>query len=187
MGGNVPSGEIPGNFDSTLSAAVLVRERDLPQFSVELTPNTFNANETLTSETSVGPVSGLVAEYDPASQWLTVEAASDFEVGKLIESAETSAKGLVSEIVLTFDTNFLVDYFSMVNNGWEYETGFLSNILQVTHDNEYYQRFAYAIKSRVFMEKWKDIVNTLTHTAGFQKFSNLQVESNLPVANKASK
>ena len=30
MGGNVPSGEIPGNFDSTLSAAVLVRERDLP-------------------------------------------------------------------------------------------------------------------------------------------------------------
>ena len=91
-------------------------------------------------------------------------------------------KELVSEIVLTFDTNFLVDYFSMVNNGWEYETGFLSNILQVTHDNEYYQRFAYAIKSRVFMDKWKDIVNTLTHTAGFQKFSNLQVESNLPVA-----
>ena len=96
MGGNVPSGEIPGNFDSTLSSAVLVREWDFPQFSVDLTPNTFNANETLTSETSVGPVSGLVAEYDPASQWLTVEAASDFEVGKLIESAETSAKGLVS-------------------------------------------------------------------------------------------
>ena len=74
----------------------------------------------------------------------------------------------------------------MVNNGWEYETGFLSNVLQVTHENEYYQRFAYAIKSRVFFEKWKDIVNTLNHTAGFQKFSNLQVESNLPVAQKAS-
>ena len=74
----------------------------------------------------------------------------------------------------------------MVNNGWEYETGFLSNVLQVTHENEYYQRFAYAIKSRVFFDKWKDIVNTLNHTAGFQKFSNLQVESNLPVAQKAS-
>ena len=43
----------------------------------------------------------------------------------------------------------ILDYFSMVNNGWEYETGFLSNVLQVTHENEYYQRFAYAIKSRV--------------------------------------
>ena len=36
------------------------------------------------------------------------------------------------------------------------------------------------------MDKWKDIVNNLTHTAGFKKFSNLQVESNLPVAQKAS-
>ena len=186
MGGNVPTGETPGNFNSTLSSAVLVRERDFPQFTAELQPNTFNTKETLVSETSVGPVSGVVAEYDPASQWLTIEAASDFEVGKLIESTVTGAKGTVSDIILTFDTNFTVDYFSMVNNGWEYETGFLSNILQVTHENEYYQRFAYAIKSRVFMDKWKDIVNNLTHTAGFKKFSNLQVESNLPVANKAS-
>jgi len=186
MGGNVPSGAIPGNFDATLSSAILVRERDLPQFSAELQPNTFNANETLRSETSVGPVQGLAFEYDPESQWLTVEASSDFEVGRLIESLETGAKGTVSEIVLTFDTNFLVDYFSLVNNGWEYETGFLSNILQVTHENEYYQRFAYAIKSRVFEEKWKDIVNTLTHTSGFKKFSNLQVESNLPVGQQAS-
>ena len=61
---------------------------------------------------------------------MTVEVTSDFEVGKLIESAETGAKGTVSEIVLTFDTNFNLDYFSMVNNGWEYETGFLSNVLQ---------------------------------------------------------
>ena len=53
LGGNLPSGEIPGNFNATLSSAILVRERDFPQFSVELQPNTFNANETLTSETSV--------------------------------------------------------------------------------------------------------------------------------------
>jgi len=184
MSGLVASGEIPGTFNTLLSSAILVRERDFPQFSAELQPNTFNTKETLVSETSVGPVSGVVAEYDPASQWLTIEAASDFEVGKLIESEVTGAKGTVSDIILTFDTNFLVDYFSMVNNGWEYETGFLSNVLQVTHDNEYYQRFAYAIKSRVFMDKWKDIVNTLTHTAGFQKFSNLQLESTLPVDQK---
>jgi len=94
LGGNLPSGEIPGNFNATLSSAILVRERDFPQFSVELQPNTFNANETLTSETSVGPVSGLAFDYDEESQWLTVEAASDFEVGKLIESAETVLKEL---------------------------------------------------------------------------------------------
>ena len=180
MNGAVPSGEIPGNFDSALSSAVLIREQDFPQFAPVLVPNRFNANETLRSETSVGPVQGVAFEYDPASKWLTVEAASDFEVGRLIESLETGAKGKVSEIVLTFDTNFLLDYYSIVDNGWEYQTGFLNNILQRVHDNEYYQSFAYAVKSRVFWDKWKDIVNTLNHTSGFRKFSQLQVESSLP-------
>ena len=184
MNGLVPSGEIPGNFNTAQSSAILVRERDFPQFAPVLVANEFNANETLRSETSVGPVQGVAFEYDPASKWLTVEAASDFEVGKLIESLETGAKGNVSEIVLTFDTNFLLNYYSVVDNGWEYNTGFLSDSLQVVHDNEYYHNFSYAIKSRVFFEKWKDIVNTLTHTSGFRKFSNLQVESTLPVENK---
>ena len=184
MNGTVPSGAIPGNFDTALSSAVLVRERDFPQFAPVLKLNSFNANETLKSETSVGPVQGVAFEYDPESKWLTVEASSDFEVGKLIESLETGAKGNVSEIVLTFDTNFLLDYYSIVNNGWEYQTGFLNDSLQKVHDNEYYQSFSYAIKSRVFYDRWKDIVNSLNHTAGFQKFSQLQVESALPPEDK---
>ena len=183
MGGNIPSGAIPGNFDAANSSAVLVRERDFPQFAPKLVPNIFNANETLKSETSVGPVQGVAFEYNPESKWLTVEAASDFEVGRLIESLETGAKGNVSEIVLTFDSNYLLDYFSIVNNGWEYQTGFLNDSLQKVHDNEYYQSFSYAVKSRVFFDTWKDIVNTLTHTSGFRKFSQLQVESQLPVDN----
>ena len=80
MNGAVPSGEIPGNFDTALSSAVLVREQDFPQFAPVLVPNKFNANETLRSETSVGPVQGVAYEYDPASKWLTVEAASDLSL-----------------------------------------------------------------------------------------------------------
>ena len=117
---------------------------------------------------------------------MTVEAASDFEVGRLIESLETGAKGTVSEIVLTFDTNFGLDYYSLVDNGWEYQTGFLNDSLQKVHDNDYYQSFSYAIKSKVFFDKWKDIVNSLTHTAGFKKFSQLQVESALPAGQESS-
>ena len=184
LGSLLPSGEIPGNFNSALSYGVLVKEVDFPQFSPKLRVNSFNANETLKSETSVGPVQGVAFEYDPESKWITVEASNDFEVGRLIESLETGAKGLVSEIVLTFDDHYKTDYFSIVDNGWEYSTGFLNNVLQKVHDNDYYQSFSYAIKSRVFFDKWKDIVNTLTHTSGFKKFSQLQVESALPTANK---
>ena len=184
LGNLLPSGEVPGNFNSALSYGTLVKERDFPQFAPTLRVNKFNANETLKSETSTGPVQGVAYEYDPESKWLTVETNSDFEVGRLIESLETGAKGTVSEIVMTFDDHYKTDYFSIVDNGWEYSTGFLNDTLQRVHDNEYYQSFSYAIKSRVFFEKWKDIVNTLTHTAGFRKFSQLQVESQLPVGNQ---
>ena len=145
MGGNVPSGAVPGNFDSANSSAILVKERDFPQFAPKLVPNIFNANETLKSETSVGPVQGLAYEYDPESKWLTVETSGDFEVDRLIESLETGAKGTVSEIVMTFDSNYLLDYFSIVNNGWEYQTGFLNDSLQKVHDNEYYQSFSLSL------------------------------------------
>ena len=182
LGSLLPSGEVPGNFNAALSSGVLIKSRDFPQFAPKLRVNSFNAYETLKSETSVGRVQGDAFEYDPESKWITVEASNDFEVGRLIESLETGAKGLVSEIVLTFDDHYTTDYFSIVDNGWEYSTGFLNDTLQKIHDNEYYQSFSYAIKSKVFFDKWKDIVNTLTHTAGFRKFSQLQVESALPPA-----
>ena len=184
LGNLLPSGEVPGNFNSALSYGTLSLERDFPQFAPKLRVNQFNANETLKSETSTGPVQGVAYEYDPESKWLTVETNSDFEVGRLIESLETGAKGNVSEIVMTFDDHYKTDYFSIVDNGWEYNTGFLNDTIQRVHDNEYYQSFSYAVKSRVFFEKWKDIVNTMTHTSGFRKFSQLQVESQLPVGNQ---
>ena len=66
---------------------------------------------------------------------------------------------------------------SIVENGWEYLTGVLNNEHQRIHDNDYYQNFSYSIKSRVSYEDWKDVVGALNHTAGFRKWSNLQMES----------
>ena len=89
-----------------------------------------------------------------------------------------SAKGLINNI-LRFDSTYDLDSYSLVENGWETSTGFLNNSLQRIHDNEYYQNFSYAIKSKVPYETWNDAVSTLNHTAGFRKFSDLQVESTI--------
>ena len=52
----------------------------------------------------------------------------------------------------------------MVYNGGEYLTGVLNNEHQIIHDNDYYQNFSYAIRSRVPEETWNDVVSTLiTH------------------------
>lgn len=79
-----------------------------------------------------------------------------------------------------------MSYSSKVESGWERNTGFLNDNLQRIQDNEYYQNFSYSLKSRVDYSTWNDPVSTLNHTAGFAKFSDLQVESELPISAKST-
>ena len=163
---------LPGRFDSVKSGAIVTPEKYFPQFSSILASNQFNPEEGVTNGTATGDV----FKWDPQTGELVVESNREFEVGTVIESQETGSKGkIVSK--LSAESIYDLDYYSIVENGWEYTTGFLNDELQRIHDNEYYQNFSYAIKSRVTFDDWKDVVSSLNHAAGFKKFSDLQLES----------
>ena len=49
----------------------------------------------------------------------------------------------------------------------------LNDSRQVIQDSDYYQKFSYALKSRIDMEDWDELVGSLNHTSGFKRFSNL--------------
>ena len=53
----------------------------------------------------------------------------------------------------------------------------LNDSVQRISDNDYYQQFSYALKSRVPIQTWDDPVQSLNHTTGFLKFSDLLIES----------
>jgi len=170
-------GQYPGNFDPGNSSVVLVPERFFPTFKIILKSQDFKKLDIVTD----GNASGKVFEYDVVNKYLIVEGIEDFQVNKIISSKETGARGRIKK-VLSFDSNYNLDYYSIVNNGWEYTTGVLNDSSQRLHDNEYYQNFSYAIKSKVYFDKWNDAVSSLTHTAGFRKFSDLQIESISPTS-----
>ena len=164
--------ELPGRFVSVNSGAIVTPEKYFPQFNSILASNQFNPEEGVTNGTATGDV----FKWDPETGELVVESNREFEVGTVIESQETGSKGkIVSK--LSAESIYDLDYYSVVENGWEYTTGFLNDELQRIHDNEYYQNFSYAIKSRVTFDEWKDVVSSLNHAAGFKKFSDLQLES----------
>ena len=58
---------------------------------------------------------------------------------------------------------------------WHDDVGRLSNDLQRLHDNDYYQRFSYSIRGEIELDKWKETVDSLDHTAGYKNFSDLQI------------
>ena len=58
----------------------------------------------------------------------------------------------------------------------------LNNSFQRLPDNAYYQRFSYALRSLIPVDTWGDTVKSLTHVAGFDRFSDLDIESKDPDA-----
>ena len=175
MTGYVNNGEYPGNFDSETSAAILVPQKYFPQFNPVLKSSEFLKSNDVTD----GVASGVVFDWNKNSKLLTVESTDAFTAGRVVSSLQTNANGVIKEVI-TSESHYDLDYYSIVENGWEYSTGFLNNELQRIHDNEYYQNFSYSIKSKVPYEEWNDVVSSLNHTSGFRKFSDLQIESKLP-------
>ena len=58
----------------------------------------------------------------------------------------------------------------------------LNNSFQRLPDNAYYQRFSYALRSLIPIDTWGDTVKSLSHVAGFDRFSDLDIESKDPDA-----
>ena len=166
--------ETMGALDTENSAITLTPEKYFPQFDFELVSNDFQKGNTVVS----GDSEGVVSRWDSVNQTLTVESADDFLIGSVIEEKVTGSKATVT-MNFDFDTEYNLDYYSIVDNGWKSSSGFLNKFDQKIADNDYYQNFSYSIKSKVPFDDWNDVVSSLLHSAGFKKFGDLQVESTL--------
>ena len=163
-----------GTLDTNNSSITLTPERYFPIFNFDLVSNNFQKGNTIVS----GNSEGIVSQWDEVNQMLTIESADTFVVGDVIEETATGSKATITKHY-DFDTEYNVDYYSLVDNGWRSSTGFLNKFDQKIADNDYYQNFSYSIKSKVPFDNWDDVVSSLLHTAGFKKFADLQLESTL--------
>ena len=177
LDGFLGSNEYPGNFDPTNSSGRIIPEKYLLKFDSVLTPNDFLKGEKI--KILNGTEIGIVGNWDNKNNLLKVETNEDLIVGNILEGSSSSTQGVIKSID-SFQSFYDIDYFSIVRNGWETEIGFLSNNLQRIQDNDYYQNFSYSLRSRVDYDTWNDPVSALNHTAGYKKFSDLQMESSVP-------
>ncbi len=99
-----------------------------------------------------------------------------FESGKEIEGDSSNQVGFIQSIE-RFDSTFDVGPLVEQKKGFHEVTGFLNDSRQRIHDNDYYQAFAYSIKSPIQYSSWKDVVSEIVHTSGFKKFSDMELES----------
>ncbi len=162
----------PGNIDTYYSAGRIIPEKYFPSFNVELVSKEYYIGETVESISA----SGIVEGWNSNNGILNVTSNDNFVVGEVIKGLTSGSQGIGSSVT-SYDSHINLNYFSTVKEGWQSDSGVLNDSIQRLQDNLYYQRFAYSLKTRVPYTTWEDVVSTLNHTAGFQKYADYQVES----------
>ena len=168
----IADGEIPGTFQSTLSSPKIVAEKEFPIFDIKLKIDEFEKGESVVS----GSAKGTLQSWNSSYGYLRVSSTQDFELGKSFIGQSSGTRGTITEVV-TDNSLYDIGSSSIVEEGFQKNTGFLNDGSQRIFDSNYYQYFSYSLKSEVSYEKWKEPVSTLNHTAGFKKFSDLVIRS----------
>ena len=154
----------------------VIRVSDLATFTPEFRSVRFVEGEKIVDLNDLN-VFGTVAKdgWDEESGILRLnETNGVFTKDTVIRGVVGNFKATVSEIN---ESNFELNVGSVSHdNGiWLNDVGKLSDSLQRLHDNDYYQRFSYSIRGEIELDKWKETVDSLDHTAGYKNFSDLQI------------
>ena len=176
LSGIIPEGKIAGTFKPAASAGRIIKEEDFPIFDISLKGNKFDVGETIVSHKAVG----VLQSFNTTNSFLKISSAQDYEVGDTVTGESSGVKGTVTQVV-GYRSLYNVESSSIVEEGWQDDSGFLNTDSQRLFDSDYYQYFSYAIKSEVPFEKWQNAVSSLNHTAGFKQFSDLVIRDEISV------
>ena len=168
------TGEAPGNITSVVSGSVTPKTF-FPIFDPVIKVAPLLTGEKVDNEGR----SGIVERFDNVSRYLFVSSEENFLPGTDIVSESSGVKASIIETI-PFNSTIKLGVGATFIDGWQTNSGFLNDNLQVIPNNEYYQNFSYSLKSRIDLETWEDAVSSLNHTAGFQKFADLVIDNNAP-------
>ena len=163
----------PGNYDLGTYGSVS-NEKDVAKFDVGLKEGEFFKGETVT--TSRGKVAKVITGEGKSRNVLRVDNIVGFSTGDSLIGQLSNAGGTIDKLA-DYEGSFDVGVFHSKPFGWEKDTGKLSNRDQRIQDNDYYQQFAYSLRSQVGISSWGEPVDSLAHPAGFKKHSDLLISS----------
>ena len=153
-------------------------DRDIAKFKLNLREGEFLDGEPLTDDVNVITGNGKKLSV------LRVSSLVGLNTGDKVRGRYSLAGGTI-ESMDDYEGHFEVDSTIEKRFGWEKDTGKLSEFYQRVQDNDYYQNFAYSLKSFVGISSWSEPVDSLAHIAGFKKHSDLLINSE-PVGTGAS-
>lgn len=102
------------------------------------------------------------------------DSKGELKQGDTLLGTRSRLHGTVDN-VNTFNINSSLNVSREKVNDFKDKTGYLNDYQQRIADNNYYQKFSYALKSELPYETWKEPIRSLVHPAGFKEFSDLDI------------
>jgi len=168
-----------GSYDSSNTFGRVVKYDNLCELSPILDKVLYLEGEKVQSTN--GDAYGFVAKngWNPDNQTLKlINVSGQFDQNDIISGNINGYKSTVSSTV-EYDFDLKVGSVVETEGQWQTDTGKLNLDTQRLHDSDYYQRFSYSIKGEVPYETWSEPVDSLCHTSGFKKFSNLEINNGI--------
>ena len=165
--------ENPGVISGGQQYGTVSNEKDIAKFNLTLKEGQFYNEETVyTNSTSAKVIAG----NSFITNILRVDTLVGLNTGDLLKGAVSGASGII-ESMHNYSGHFDVDSTVSKEFGWERDTGKLNDFFQRIQDSDYYQKFAYSLKSKIGISSWSEPVDSLGHIAGFKKHSDLLIPS----------
>ena len=172
------SSTIAGNFDGNFLFGRVTKAGDLATFEPVFQTVEYVTGEIITIGN--GKATATVSEngWDPQSRTLKItNIIGNFDKNDEIIGSVNSHKATISDFN-TYEFNLDVDVFAESLGFWKSDKNKPSFNYERLHDNDYYQRFSYALRGQVDYDTWKEPVNSLGHISGYKNFADYEIVSN---------
>ena len=169
-----------GDYNTDNNYGYVINKKDMAEFEMKLADDLgYYSGENVIGYDSNGYVvfSATVMESgwtNEINQLRLIDSKGELEVGNKLLGTRSRLFGLV-ENVNQFNLISSLDVTREKINDFTDKTGYLNDYQQRIADNNYYQKFSYAIKSQLPYDTWKEAVRSLVHPAGFKEFSDLDI------------
>jgi len=162
----------PGVHDNG-NYGTVCNKKNIAQFELTLKESQFVNNETVYSGSNEAQV---VLGDGKTTNVLRVNSVVGFNTGDQIIGKISNGGGTI-ESIEKYTGDFEIGVSVEKIYGWEKDTGKLNQFDQRVQDSDYYQNFAYSLKSFVGISSWSEPVDSLAHIGGFKKHSDLLISS----------
>jgi hypothetical protein len=168
-----------GSYDISFGYGYVVNKKNIPQFVMNIIDDlSYTSNESVAGYSGGNQVfSATVMENgwdNDINELRLIDCKGELEVGNLLKGSISLLNGTV-KTVNKFNLIANLGISRDKVNDFGDKVGFTNDYLQRLSDNDYYQKFSYAINSEISYDKWKEPVKSLVHPSGYKEFSDLNV------------